>query len=532
MTAKDANDVHRELGVAGLREHGDRLQDLEFKEPSQKAKGNGLDGLGMSAKEFDPAPFPPGFDGFTREKQDEFCAARAFARTEWENGGIPEDSKPEIRKYEPPEPGKDGIALRSTDRRAHKEPAPKAKNNGHNAVAAATAGAQKPKFPLITWPDIAFEAASEWLVDDVFPRVGLACLYGGPGAVKTFILLDLFLRIARGGLWGGREVAQAPVVYIAAEGSGGIKKRIAGLKHADQGLPADIPFFLITVAPNLGTGDGDLKELIANIETAGIRPGAIAIDTAAQSIAGADENSKGMAQLVTNGTALANYFSCLVVFVHHVPLADDERLRGGTSLIGGLDVSIFSHRAKGAFVATLEVKKMKDGDDEQAFTVNLARIVLGHTKKGREVSTLVVESVEPGAAEGGQDKKLPESAADALAALREALDEIGQIPPANSYVPSRTKCVSSEQWKNYMDSRSTLLNPDSKLKAFVRGSARLKKEKRHLAKAEREDSCTSASVGSAAPRSLLLTKLATCRSSWAAAISSSNSLMRATKKAR
>jgi hypothetical protein len=50
MTAKNANDVHRELGVAGLREHGDRLQDLEFKEPSQKAKGNGLDGLGMSAQ--------------------------------------------------------------------------------------------------------------------------------------------------------------------------------------------------------------------------------------------------------------------------------------------------------------------------------------------------------------------------------------------------------------------------------------------------------------------------------------------------
>jgi AAA domain len=428
--------------------------------------------------EFVPEPLPQGWEHWPQNRQQALWVTRKAARAAWENGGIADCvPAPTVEKYEPA-PGLvnplNGGGDADLGGEAPKTPRKRKAKEGDGEKPALRA---PPKFPLIAWPDITFEADQEWRVDDVFPRVGLACLYGGPGAVKTFILLDLFLRIARGGLWGGREVAQAPVVYIAAEGSGGIKKRIAGLKHADQGLPADIPFFLITVAPNLGTGDGDLKELIANIEAAGIRPGAIAIDTAAQSIAGADENSKGMAQLVTNGTALANYFSCLVALVHHVPLADDERLRGGTSLIGGLDVSIFSRRAKGTFVATLEVKKMKDGDDEQAFTVNLARIVLGHTKKGREVSTLVVESVEPGAAERGQDKKLPESAADALAALREALDEIGQIPPANSYVPSRTKCVSGEQWKNYMDSRSTLLNPDSKLKAFVRGSARLKKEK-------------------------------------------------------
>jgi len=233
------------------------------------------------------------------------------------------------------------------------------------------------------------------------------------------------------------------------------------------------------VVPNLGTGDGDLKELIANIKAAGIRPGAIAIDMAAQSIAGADENSKGMAQLVTNSTALANYFSCLVVLVHHVPLADDERLRGGTSLIGGLDVSIFSRRAKGTFVATLEVKKMKDGDDEQAFTVNLGRIVLGHTKKGREVSTPVVESIEPGAADSarGDGKSLPVSAVNTLSALRYALDEAGAIPPASNHIPPRTKCVSVSQWREYAYQRSVQDKTDTKLKNFVRGCEKLQAAK-------------------------------------------------------
>jgi hypothetical protein len=266
----------------------------------------------------------------------------------------------------------------------------------------------KPTFPVIAWPDISFDLEEEWRVEEVFPLVGLACLYGGPSTVKTFILLDLLVRMARGGFWGGREVKQCPVVYIAAEGSGGIKKRIAGIKkmHAEKGLPPDIPFFLIPAAPNLGTGVEDLGKLIKSVEALGIVPGAIAVDTTSRSLGGADENGPGMDQLVNNGTALANYFSCLVVLVHHTPLADDERLRGRTTLIGGLDVSIISKREKGSLVATLCVKKMRDEDDEQSFTVHLERIVLGHTKKGREVSTLVVKTVEPGSAEGAkQDKR-------------------------------------------------------------------------------------------------------------------------------
>jgi hypothetical protein len=103
-----------------------------------------------------------------------------------------------------------------------------------------------------------------------------------------------------------------------------------------------------------------------------------------------------MDQLVVNASALALHFKCLVVLVHHTPVSDDDRLRGKGSLLGGLDVSIISKREKGSFVATITDMKMRDQDEMQSFTVHLVRIVLGKIKKGREVSTLVVESVEPG----------------------------------------------------------------------------------------------------------------------------------------
>jgi hypothetical protein len=178
-------------------------------------------------------------------------------------------------------------------------------------------------------------------------------------------------------------------------GAGGIRKRIAGWKkeHGD-GVPATLPFYLVTVAPNLGTGDADLKELIASIEAVGVTPCAIALDTLAQSLGGADENSTGMASFVTNATAMANHFGCFVA-------ADDKRLRGNTTLIGGLNVAILAEREEGALAAVLTVKKLKDEEDGQKITVRLVRVSIGVDEDGEDISTLVVQSVDPGAPKRG-----------------------------------------------------------------------------------------------------------------------------------
>src|SRR5580704_16868494 len=89
------------------------------------------------------------------------------------------------------------------------EDKPKARGNGQlevNSEAFArnrTQQGEQKAFPLIAWKDIDFNIEEECRVEGVLPLVGLACLYGGPGSGKTFILLDLFARMARGGFWGG-----------------------------------------------------------------------------------------------------------------------------------------------------------------------------------------------------------------------------------------------------------------------------------------------------------------------------------------
>jgi hypothetical protein len=117
--------------------------------------------------------------------------------------------------------------------------------------------------------------------------------------------------------------------------------------------------------------------------------------------------------------------------------------------------------------------KIKDEADAQTFTAYLNRVVVCADKKGREVSSFVVERIEAGSAADSSvasTKRPTPTAAIMLAALRYALVEVGEIPPASNHIPSRTKCVSVDQWRTYADMRSNLEKPDSKLKAFVRGS--------------------------------------------------------------
>ena len=277
---------------------------------------------------------------------------------------------------------------------------------------------RKPKFQLTPFNDIKFETADEWLVKKLLPRKGVAAIYGASGSVKTFILLDLSLHIALGWPWAGRRVVQAPAIYIAAEGAAGLRKRKIGWELAHDGLPDNVPFHLIEVAPNLGAGTSDLKGLIASIETAGVRPGEIAIDTVAQSMGVGDENNTGMVQFAANITALANHFECLVAAVHHVGLGDEKRLRGHSSFLGALDVSILSERKEGALAATLTVMKLKDEESAQKFTAHLARVVIGKDSDGEDVSTLIVESVEIRRDRGGQGTASKINPPDATSAYR------------------------------------------------------------------------------------------------------------------
>jgi hypothetical protein len=283
------------------------------------------------------------------------------------------------------------------------------------------------KFTLEPWRDIAFVVYSEWLVKQFLPLQGLAAIFGKPGSFKSFVALHIALCVALGRPWSRRRVAQRNVVYIAAEGSAGLRKRKAGYQVAQPDFPADIRFALISGAPNLGTDKGDLAALVAAIEAADIKPGLIVLDTLAQTIGAGDENGAGMTAFVANAGALASRFNALVLIVHHTGLGDDRRMRGHSSLNGALDAQILCERVDGDLAATLTLQKLKDDASEVRLRARLERIVIGHDEDGDEISTLVVDAIEDvESIKIEKPKAVPRAQRLLMSVIVEAIDEAGE----------------------------------------------------------------------------------------------------------
>jgi hypothetical protein len=284
------------------------------------------------------------------------------------------------------------------------------------------------RFKLEDWNDISFDPNQEWRVEDVLPMRGFGLIYGKPRSFKSFVVTDLSARVAIGTPWADRRVAQSAVLYIAAEGAAGLRKRIQALKERHK-IPRG-QFALISSAPNLGSDEGDLPDLIRAVEAGRIRPGLIVIDTASKSIGSAEENGAGMAALVGNAERIARHFDCLVLGVHHVGLGEDaqKRPRGWSGLGGALDVQILCERFGDEKRTKLTVQKLKNEEDGAQFEAVLSRVVVGRDRNGKESSTLVIDDVvrvEQSGATAPREKLIPRSQRLLMDVVALALDEVG-----------------------------------------------------------------------------------------------------------
>jgi RecA-family ATPase len=224
--------------------------------------------------------------------------------------------------------------------------------------------------------------------------------------------MNLVHHVVLGTPWAGKRVEKGKVVYVATEGAPGTRKRIAAYK-AKHSVPRG-DFALMSVSPNLGTADGDLPALIAAVETSGIKPALIVIDTAAKSVGAAEENGAGMAAFIGNAEKLAQHFDCLVIAVHHVGLGEDaqKRPRGWSGLGGALDVQILCERPGKEMRTAMTLQKLKDEEDGICFEARLSRVVVGIDNHGKEASTLIVDEVgatEAAAVNEVHGKRIPQS---------------------------------------------------------------------------------------------------------------------------
>jgi hypothetical protein len=358
--------------------------------------------------------YPQNFHSWSQDARNDWFAAKAHAYDERKN-------RPVLRLASTNEPPPS----------APFDEMPDGYEGGHDRdrnPSVPNAANEAARLKLEDWNDVDFDPNEEWRVEDVLPMRGFGLIYGKPRSFKSFVAIDIALHVVLGTAWAGKLVEKGKAVYIAAEGAAGTRKRISPYKTRYKVPRGD--FGLISAAPNLGTADGDLAVLIAAVESSGIKPDLIIVDTAAKSIGAAEENGAGMAAFVGNAEKLAQHFDCLVLAAHHVGLGEEaqKRPRGWSGLGGALDVQILCERPGDEKRTTLTVQKLKDEEDGVCFEARLSRVVVGVDKNGKEASTLIVDEVvetEATAAKEAPGKRVPESRRLLMDVAVAALDEKG-----------------------------------------------------------------------------------------------------------
>jgi hypothetical protein len=82
-------------------------------------------------------------------------------------------------------------------------------------------------------------------------------------------------------------------------------------------------------------------------------------------------------------------------------------------------------------------------------------VEIGIDDDGDKITSCVIVPVE-GLKASRKDKaaRLTKGAKIALAALQEAIGECGVTPPASNHIPAGLKCITQDQWRDYVLARN------------------------------------------------------------------------------
>lgn len=225
------------------------------------------------------------------------------------------------------------------------------------------------------------------LVNGVLDLDSLAWLIAEPGSYKSFVALSLAAHVGLGREWMGRRVHQGLVVYLVAEGVGGMGLRVKAWEK-QHGEMKDVLFLPIPVQ----AGRPEQWDVLVDAVTR-LQPVLVVLDTQARVTVGMKENDNTeMGLFIEQAERLRRAAGGCVLVVHHVGRGGDNA-RGASAIDGAQGTELRLRRTADLRV-TLGMDKQKDMADTSEIALELVRVDGGvDAETGRDLSSLaVVES--------------------------------------------------------------------------------------------------------------------------------------------
>ncbi len=229
----------------------------------------------------------------------------------------------------------------------------------------------------------------DYQIDGVIVRNSLASIVGKEASYKSFVAIGMAAAVLTGTPWLGHDAEVAPVLYLAAEGQSGIRRRVRAWEIVNS---ASLAAMMLLPEPVRFLDAADVDALYAEIAALPAMPALIVVDTLARNFGGGNENgADDMGRFIAACDRLRTLTSACILIIHH-----ENKLggyRGSTAFAGAMDTMIEAKREGTA--VTLTCKKQKD--DSEFDPIHLAaRVVdLGvQDRQGREVSSVVLQPTD------------------------------------------------------------------------------------------------------------------------------------------
>jgi hypothetical protein len=299
------------------------------------------------------------------------------------------------------------------------------------------------------------------LVKGLVPADGICFLGGQSGTGKTFIEVALATCLASGIEFFGRKIKErVGCVILAAEGAGGLQRRISAAKSALD-IDRPLPVAWRSVTENL-LDPGSLRMSIEALrkldqqfrDEHGVRLGAIFVDTVGAAFGLEDENDAAKVNAAMRVLRqISDALGAVIIPVHHYGKAATTGLRGSSAFRGAADVviSVLAERDETTGESSSRsicLAKARDGEEGPIAAFELRFVHLGFDEDGEPFGSCVVDlGAGPAAKKKEPASKMSKCARVALKALHEATEKFGVIPSASNYIPANVKAVTVSQWR-------------------------------------------------------------------------------------
>lgn len=281
-----------------------------------------------------------------------------------------------------------------------------------------------------------------WLVKGIIPKSEtLGMLFGRSGSGKSFFSIDLALTLASGtGEWFGHKARKGNVLYLCAEGIGGMRRRMIAWLMTHNLKPDDIAdSFRITQMPGDMWLDSPAGRATITEAVGDFSPDLIIVDTLNRFMAG-DENKTSEATLFVQGMdMLSHTYGCAVCVVHHTGQGKDsqDRERGSSVFRGAMDWQLFVEQDDDRTIR-LSCTKSKDGEPFKPLCFILQTVEIPYYDEDGEIEHSAVLCAYDGRYDDSCEEKDTVSRDDRLA-LKHALLEVGDIQPDGRVTLERSK---------------------------------------------------------------------------------------------